>query len=158
MTSKDMTAEDIFNEITTSPKYQVLKTFHQHGPYSVYDHSIRVYHTCFKIVKKLHLKKIDKSALAKSALLHDYFLYDWHDKDCPRHHFTQHPRRAIKNARRDFGLTEKEAKIIRCHMFPASLKVPSSKEALILTLADKHCAFYEFTHRRKNRKARKTML
>jgi len=146
-----MTKNDIFKELTASPKYQAVKKFRQHGNYSVYDHSIRVYNTCFKMVKRYHLK-VDEKALAKAALLHDYFLYDWHDKDCPRHHFTQHPRRAIKNAKRDFGLTEKEVKIMRSHMFPASLKFPSSKEAIILCLADKRCAVYEFIHRGRNKK------
>lgn len=142
----DMTEEDIFKEITTSPKYQVLKTFHQHRAYSVYDHSINVYKTCFKIVTRHH-SKVDRKALAKAALLHDYFLYDWHDKDCPKHHFTQHPRRAVKNAKRDFGLTKKEEDIILSHMFPAGLKFPKSKEALILTIADKRCAAREFIRR-----------
>ena len=95
---------------------------------------------------------MDEDALAKAALLHDYFLYDWHDRDCPRHHFTQHPRRAIKNAKRDFGLTEKEAKIMRSHMFPAGFKIPSSREAVILCAADKRCAIYEFLHRKNKKK------
>lgn len=140
-----MKRTDVFQEITTSPKYQKLKEFHQHGRYSVYDHSINVYKTCFKIVDKLHLK-LDENALAGAALLHDYFLYDWHDKDCPRHHFTQHPRRAAKNAKKDFKITKKEEEIILSHMFPAGLKLPKSKEAVVLTLADKHCATKEFLH------------
>ena len=134
---------EIFQEIINSPKYQQLKKFRQHGDYSVYDHSINVYNTSCKIVKKLHLS-VDTKALTKGALLHDYFLYDWHDKDCPKHHFTGHPARAAKNAKRDFGLTPKEERIILSHMFPAGLKIPSSKEAVVLTVADKYCAVQEF--------------
>ncbi len=141
----------LFDEITSSDKYQALKTFRQHGTYSVYDHSINVYKTCFKIIKRYHLK-LDEKSLAKAALLHDYFLYDWHDKDCPKHHFTRHPYRAVKNARRDFGLTKKEEKMMLSHMFPAGLKVPTSREAVILTLADKRCAISEFLHKKKNKK------
>ena len=138
-----MTEIDIFQEITESPQYQKLKGFYQHGDYSVYSHSINVYKTCFRIVDRLHLK-LDEEALTKIALLHDYFLYDWHDKDCPKHHFTGHPRRAAKNAKRDFGLTKKEERAIKSHMFPAGLRPPTSREALILTCADKFCATREF--------------
>ena len=135
--------QDIYQQIISSPKYQQLKKFRQHGDTSVYDHSINAGKNCFKIAKTFHLK-VDSASLTKSALLHDYFLYDWHDKDCPKHHFTGHPARAAKNAKRDFGLTQKEEKIILSHMFPAGLKIPTSKEAFLLTLADKYCAVQEF--------------
>ena len=137
-----MFESDIYQEIVNSPKYQRLKKFRQHGKYSVYEHSISVCRACFKIAKRLHLK-VDESALIRGALLHDYFLYDWHDKDCPKHHFTKHPALAAKNAKRDYGLSAKEEKIILSHMFPAGLKVPSSKEAWILTIADKYCTVKE---------------
>lgn len=145
----------IYQEIINSPKYQRIKKFRQHGDYSVYDHSVNTCETCFKIAKKFHLK-IDSTAMTKAALLHDYFLYDWHDKDCPKLHFTRHPARAARNAKRDFGLTKKEEKIILSHMFPAGLNFPTSKEAFILTLADKRCAIQEFFHsKKKNNKTKR---
>lgn len=131
-----------FKKITSSEKYLRTKKYVQHGDFTVYDHSVYVCSTCFKLAKKLHLK-IDRESLAKAALLHDYFLYDWHDKNHPRLHGFRHAKIAAENAKRDFGLTEKEYKIIRSHMFPMGTKIPSSKEALILCLADKYCATRE---------------
>ena len=87
-----MTKSEIFEQITNSPEYQVLKDYHQHGSHSVYNHSVNVYNACFKIAKKLHIK-VNEESLAKSALLHDYFLYDWHDDKNPVSHFTRHPAR-----------------------------------------------------------------
>ena len=137
-----MTKSEIFGQITNSPKYQVLKNYQQHRSHSVYNHSINVYNTCFKITKKLHLK-VNEESLAKSALLHDYFLYDWHNSKNIVTHFTRHPIYAAKNAKRDFGLTKKEERAIKSHMFPAGLRLPTSREAIILTLADKYCALRE---------------
>ena len=69
-----MTETENFNKIVQDKKFQTGKNFVQHGDFSVYDHSIYVCETCFKMSKKLHLK-VDKESLAKGALLHDYFLW-----------------------------------------------------------------------------------
>jgi uncharacterized protein len=131
-----------FNKITTDEKYLQTKNFMQHGNVSVYDHSISVAEASLKISKKLHLK-VNKESLIKGALLHDYFLYDWHDKNHPKLHGFRHAKIAAENAKRDFGLTKKEYKMICSHMFPLGWRLPTSKEALVLTLADKYCATKE---------------
>lgn len=131
-----------FRKITTDSKYLKTKNFMQHGNVSVYDHSISVAKTSVKISEKLHLK-VDKESLIKGALLHDYFLYDWHDKNHPKLHGFRHAKIAAENARRDFGLTKKEYRMISSHMFPLGWRLPTSKEAFILTLADKYCAAKE---------------
>lgn len=59
---------------------QKLRISRQHGTYSVYEHSIYVCQTALKLSDFLHLK-INRNSLTKAALLHDYFLYDWHDKE-----------------------------------------------------------------------------
>lgn len=143
-----------FKTITESKEYQRTKSFMQHGTVSVYDHCVSVAETSLKISKKLHIK-VDEDSMIKVALLHDYFLYDWHDKNHPMLHGFRHPTIAAKNASRDFGLTKKEYKAIRAHMFPLNLRVPMSREAIILTIADKYCAAKESLRRRKKvKKAR----
>ena len=79
-----------------------------------------------------------------AALLHDYFLYDWHDKD-PSHrlHGFTHPRRALENAAADWELTDRERDIILHHMFPLTPLPPRSREAWLVCLADKLCAVQE---------------
>ena len=54
--------------------------------------------------------------------------------------YPEHPEIAAENAARDFGLDQKEQSIIRTHMWPLTLfHVPASREAWIVTIADKLC-------------------
>ena len=80
----------------------------------------------------------------RGALLHDYFLYDWHDPD-PSHrlHGFRHPFFALANAERDFDLTPRERNVIVRHMFPLVPVPPTCREAWIVCVADKACALRE---------------
>ena len=149
-----MTDSENYQKIVNSDEFKRTKNFKQHGQTSVFDHSVYVAATSLKISKKLHIK-IDRESMIKGALLHDYFLYDWHDKNHPRLHGFRHAKLAAENAKRDFGLTKKEYKMISAHMFPMGLRLPSSKEALILCIADKYCAVRESLHRRHKYPRRK---
>lgn len=146
-----MTDIEIFQQITSSANYQKTKNFRQHGIYSVYEHSIYVCQTALKLSDFLHLK-INRNSLTKAALLHDYFLYDWHDKESPKLHGFRHAKIAADNAKRDYGLTKKEYRIIASHMFPLGWRIPTSKEAILLTLADKYCATMESFRRKAKTK------
>lgn len=142
-----------FQEIAGSKKYQRTRELRQHGSVTVFEHSLYVAETSLKISKKLHLK-VDEESMVKVALLHDYFLYDWHDKNHPKMHGFRHASFAADNAMRDFGLTKKEYKAIKTHMFPLNItRIPTSREAFILTLADKYCAASETIKTRKTRRA-----
>lgn len=138
--------EDIrtYNKLINNDKFKKEMKFLQHGDFTVYDHSIYVAKTCFSIAKKLNIN-VDYNSLVKGAILHDYFLYDWHDSNSERkglHGFT-HPKTARDNAVRDFGLNKKEENMILSHMFPLGFVVPTYKESIILCLADKYCAIKE---------------
>ena len=88
--------------------------------------------------------RLDEEKLVRGALLHDYFLYDWHQKD-PSHrlHGFRHPKTALGNAQRDYYLNWKEKNIIARHMFPLIPVPPQCREAWIVCLADKWCALGE---------------
>jgi uncharacterized protein len=131
-----------FKQIAESEKYQKTKQLRQHGDVTVFEHSLSVAEKSLEISRKLHIK-VDAESMVKVALLHDYFLYDWHDKNHPKLHGFRHATIAANNAMRDFGLTKKEYRAIRTHMFPLNLRLPTSREAFILTLADKYCATLE---------------
>jgi len=130
-------------EILRSPGMQTEKCFPQHGNASCYDHSIRVACVSLWLAHRARLS-VDLSSQIRGALLHDYFLYDWHIPD-PSHrwHGFSHAQTALRNATRDFNLNEIERDIIGSHMFPLTLGVPQHRESAVVCLADKLCTIWE---------------
>ena len=119
------------------------KGFFQHGDCTVYRHSVCVAIVALAIADRLNLR-VEYQSLVRGALLHDYFLYDWHTRVAvPCTHGFTHPFTALKNARADFLLNELEADIIAHHMFPLVPIPPLTKEGWIVCLADKICAAHE---------------
>lgn len=134
-------------DILRSPNMQSERNFMQHGNTDCFTHSICVAYMALRVAEVLHIKKIDKKSLVRGCLLHDFFLYDWHDKEtaCKFHTF-RHPIIALKNAEKEFPLNKIERDIIRKHMFPLSFPFPKYKESYIITIADKCCAASEIWH------------
>lgn len=124
----------------------LTRSFVQHGSTSVYAHVCSVARTSLACADALaHCGvPVDRASLLRGALLHDYFLYDWHDpQNGHRWHGFTHPRTACKNASKDFSLTPREQNIISRHMFPLVPVPPTCREAWIVCLADKWCALRE---------------
>ena len=140
-------------QVCSSSRMNKSRTFYQHGKINIYVHSLRVAYICYYWVKKYHLH-VDEKALIRGALLHDYFLYDWHDKEHEhkRPHGFFHPSAALCNAKQDFILTRKEENIIQRHMFPLTLIPPGCKEAWLVCLADKVCSTRETVRERRHDK------
>ena len=119
------------------------KRFMQHGDISCYRHSLRVASRSVRLARWLRLKA-DMRALVRGALLHDYFLYDWHVPDeSHKWHGIFHPTTACRNASRDFRLGAIEKNMILSHMFPLNTNLPRCRESMILWVADKLCAVLE---------------
>lgn len=111
----------------------------QHGDVTTYDHSLRVARLSVKIADRLRLwNHVNLRALVRAALLHDYFLYDWHDYDNGTHrlHGFRHPYTAEANARADFQIDDIVANSIRTHMFPLTPVPPKYLEGVIVNIAD----------------------
>ena len=133
-------------DILASPGMEKTKSFTQHGGTSVYEHCLNV--ACESLMLARRVKQsVDERAMVRGALLHDYFLYDWHQPGHGLHGF-RHPAIALKNAARDFQLGDIERDVILRHMFPLNLALPRYRESLIVCLADKICAARE-TRRKK---------
>ena len=60
-------------------RYARTHNFVQHGGVSVYEHCVRVAALSCRLADAFGVE-VDKDALIRGALLHDYFLYDWHEK------------------------------------------------------------------------------
>ena len=129
------------------------KTYVQHGDTSVYKHCLSVADMSLKLAKGLHID-YNEETLVRGALLHDYFLYDWHvfDKSHRLHGFF-HAEKALKNAERDFELNDVERDMIWTHMFPMNItRIPKHRESVILCVADKIVSTREVFKRTKHDK------
>ena len=138
--------ELIARELESRGRFGLTRSFIQHGDVSVHAHVRSVARASVAIAGTLGRMGIhvDWRSLIRGALLHDYFLYDWHDAD-PSHrlHGFTHPSTALARAEEDFDLTDRERNIIARHMFPLVPIPPTCREAWIVCMADKACALYE---------------
>jgi uncharacterized protein len=130
-------------EILESENMQKEKTYMQHGKITVFDHSVAVAVESLKLAHRLGLP-VDQKTLIRGALLHDYFLYDWHENDkSHRLHGFRHAKTALINAEKEYELNDIEKNMIYCHMFPLNLRIPKYRESILLTIADKIVATKE---------------
>lgn len=129
------------------PKLLQMRMFKQHKDITTYEHSLNVLNLSISLANKLHFNDRRIRNVIVGAMLHDYFLYDYHTTTRRLEegiHAWSHPRVALKNAMHDFHLNEIQKNIIRSHMWPVTLlHPPKSGEAWVVSLADKVCASLE---------------
>lgn len=133
------------SDILDSENFRSTRNYIQHGSIPVQRHCIDVARQSMLISKFLGVS-CNEREMVRGALLHDYFLYDWHDKtrrDYQRLHGFYHPGIALKNADREYKLTMRERDIIKKHMWPLTVVPPLCREAWIVTTADKYCSLLE---------------
>lgn len=121
-----------------------------HNRITTLEHCLSVSYASFCVARRL---KLDCRAAARGAMLHDLYLYDWHETVPPEglHGFT-HPGIALRNAGQRFDLNSLERNIILRHMWPLTIIPPAHLESWIVCLADKYCALMEVLDgNRKNR-------
>ena len=135
---------ELIKNIIETDNYKSQKNFISHGNTNLYDHQINVAYECYKYLEKKNKEDVD---MIYAALLHDYYLYDWHDiKKYPRKrlHGFRHPKIAMNNAIRDYGISKRCQSMIRTHMFPLTLfHIPKSMDAYKLSIIDKKCSIKE---------------
>ena len=136
-------------ELERDPHVRLLEKHRQHRGNTTFRHCRSVAVESFHLAQSFGWK-VDELALARGAMLHDYHLYTRrHKKINALRHLLSHPKRARGNAEKVFDLSRKEKNIIESHMWPLTLfKLPRSKEAFLVTLADKRCALREMRGRR----------
>ena len=132
----------IIQDILENDTVQQMKNFRQHYKTNCFEHCLFASYYCYKYSKVF---KLDYVSCARAAMLHDLFLYDWRKREDGRtglHAFT-HPNIAYNNAKKLFDLNDKEADIIKKHMWPVTPALPKYKESFLLTIVDKYCALTE---------------
>ncbi|MDO4464674.1 MAG: phosphohydrolase [Bacillota bacterium] len=133
------------SDILESENFRSTRNYIQHGNMPVHRHCIDVAGKSIAISKLLRIPCSERE-LIRGALLHDYFLYDWHDKNRENYQFFHgfyHPGIALRNASREYELTLREKDIIKKHMWPLTVVPPLCREAWIVTTADKYCSLLE---------------
>ena len=137
----DLRYRKIVKNILDNEEFNKIKNIEHHG-ITRYDHSLKVSYYSYKIAKTL---KLDYRQVARGGLLHDFFLSaeDRTFKDKFLSTFV-HPKKAEKNAIKYFDVTEKEADMIRSHMFPVNLTIPRYAESWVVNIVDKVVGIYEF--------------
>ncbi len=126
-------------------RVQSMRRYRQHGRTDTLRHVKNVTRISFWLNRRLHLGA-DEPTLVTGALLHDFYLYDWHNKEEARYglHGFVHPRVACGKARRAFDIPDAAAGVIRTHMWPLTLRdMPRSREAWIVCLTDKAVSLQE---------------
>lgn len=119
--------KDVLKELDEQGRMKYTQKYMQHSDISVYKHCISVAYTSVELADRLAWN-VNRRELIRGALLHDYFLYDWHEKNAGhRFHGFIHAGRALQNARKDFKLTIREENIILRHMFPLNVVPPMCK-------------------------------
>ncbi len=144
--------KDFLKYIIHKEYYKFLKEelskYNQHGHTTIFKHSRDVAFNSYKFGRMLERKfnfKLDFESLVDAGYMHDFFMYDWHEKSNwhKLHGFT-HPLVAAQNAEKYFNVSNKTLKIIKSHMWPLTItRIPTSREAWILSICDKLVTIYE---------------
>lgn len=121
--------------LEADPLVRSMDGFVQHGSTTTLAHVRSVARLAFWLNARTGCGA-DERTLAWGAMLHDFYLYDWHGSGW-RHSY-RHASTACRNAREHFGVDDACAHVIECHMWPISpRRMPRSREAIIVCIADK---------------------
>ncbi|MDO4711058.1 MAG: hypothetical protein Q4A75_03690 [Peptostreptococcaceae bacterium] len=134
---------DLYLDLANNSSLEEMDEYVQHGNTSTLLHSVAVAHFSYLFAKAFRIR-VDARSLITGALLHDYYLYDWHvyDRSHSFHGF-RHPFTSLRNARKIRKLNAIEENIIVRHMFPLIPIPPIYRESLIVCIVDKICSLYE---------------
>ena len=140
---------DYFNLVSDLLENEVvlsMKKFTHHGSTTCFQHCLNVSYYNYRICR---LFSWNTRAAARAGLLHDLFLYDWHEHKPAKgerlHGFT-HAQCALDNVMENFEITDIEKDIIVKHMFPLNVALPKYKETVVIILVDKYCGLIEVLH------------
>ncbi|MBQ9777943.1 MAG: HD domain-containing protein [Clostridia bacterium] len=135
----------IIRDIVKSEAFCKMKGYRHHVKSNIYKHSVRVAYLCYRHHKR-HNTRVDLQELVRGALLHDFYLYDWHEMLPGRRlHLLTHPKVALQNALQAYpSLTPIQQDMIRHHMFPILPLPPKSRAAWLVCFYDKVAALCDY--------------
>lgn len=138
---------DLVDDIITSEEFSRMRKYKHHLNGTTYDHSVKVAYLCYRYYYR-HRSKVNLKELLRGSLLHDYFLYDRHDRKNNINGFIHgfvHPNRALENALKKYpDLTETERDMIKRHMFPLTPIPPKTRGGWLVCFYDKVAAIGDY--------------
>lgn len=130
----------IIDDLISQEIVRRMMYYNQHGRMNTLLHCMNVSYTSYKICQCLNIDPYD---VVRAAILHDFYLYDWHKAKSIWQHALLHSSKVVRNIEKyHLPLNKKQKKMILSHMFPLA-PIPSSLGGWILTLADKYCTCIE---------------
>lgn len=141
---------DLIQDIVETEEYCKMQGYRHHINGNTYEHSIRVAYLCYQHYQKFQ-SDVNLNELLRGALLHDYFLYNHHDKSNPENisgwaHGFKHSGRALENAMKAYpDLTKTEQDMIKRHMFPLTPVPPRTRCGWLVCFYDKVAAVGEYS-------------
>ena len=134
---------EVINDVLKEPEIHKMDNFIQHGNITTLSHCIAVAYNSYVMALNSPFK-VNLKSVIRGAMLHDFFLYDWHDKNKGfRWHGFKHPKIALNNAKKFFDLNNIEKDIILRHMWPLTVIPPKYLESFIVSIADKTVSVLE---------------
>lgn len=135
---------ECIRELLEHREVNKMKKFIQHGSTDTFTHSYNVAYYSYWLGLRLGMKS-DLFSIARGAMLHDFYLYDWHVPDeSHRLHGFFHPAASLKNAQEHFDICHIQKEIIETHMWPLTIrKIPKKRESVIVCIVDKLCSVME---------------
>src|SRR5690554_5328264 len=142
-TTYDFHFHAMIADLLADEKVNQLDLFNQHLNTSRLQHSINVAYFSYQLSKNRNVNVLDT---VRAALLHDFFLYEWRSKQPVKgSHVTVHPQQALLTAKSVTEVTPLMEDIILSHMWPVGRVKPKSKEAWIVSFADKISTILELS-------------
>lgn len=136
----------LYKDLKRNPDILKLRSYMAHRNTSVYAHSIGVANLSLWLAVRMHMKRRKLGNLILAAMLHDFYLYDYHGRrtKIKGWHAWSHPATALANAEKLFDLDAPARNAIRSHMFPGTLfHVPRYSIGWVISISDKICAICE---------------
>lgn len=137
----ELFSHEEFQDILTHKSFIQMDKLNHHGGISCLSHTLDVAEMTYQTSKR---KKMDTISATRGALLHDFYLYDWHT-DSPGLHGVKHPYIAMRNAEKHFDLNPIEKDAILRHMWPLAPFPPKYKESFLVSLVDKYITARDYS-------------
>lgn len=120
---------------------------HKHS--SLEDHTLNVTIAGAKLCRRLNKMHIDvdEKDVIQASLCHDLGMIDRDEKyETDKDAWKQHPVESVKSARKLIpGMSKRAESIIMTHMWPICGERPRSKEAVVVSIADKYASIIDWT-------------